>query len=227
MLPFSAFAAAEELIQLPEKVFTPDGFDNNDHAEFVLHGHFPNNCYRAGQATATIKNGKVFVTNIAYRDTDSLCTKMSVPWSTAVSIGALPKGSYPIYVLAPTGEQILFESLQVAEARSKSIDDYPYAYVNGVLVKVDRLRGIPLVTISGSFGMTCMYIRKIKIVQNKRDVISILPIVDFDRSKPCGYPFAPIPFERTIRFTNPLEARATLFHVRSMNGQALNRVVEY
>lgn len=226
VLPFSSTARAEEFIQLPEKVFVPAGFDDNDHAEIVLYGHFPDSCYRAGEAAAKFTNGHIVVTNFAYRDEGPNCLKVLVPWTTTVSVGVLRTGTYPIDVQAPNREPIPFGRLGIEPAQNRSIDDYPYAYVNGVLARVGNDRGDVVVTLSGSFGLTCMVLREIKIDREKRDVITILPVVALDRSKACGHPFAPIPFRKTFRVAGPLESRSTLLHVRSMNGQALNQVIE-
>jgi hypothetical protein len=225
-LPLSAFAGQEEFIQSPEKVFTPVGLDNNDHAEIVLYGHFPNSCYRAGPATVRVEGGSIVIQNRAYRDTSANCIQMSVPWATTIPLGVLPARSYNIFVDAPTGESQLFEHLEVALSASPEIDDYLYAFVNGVMINTDRTNTATM-TLSGSFGVTCMYLKDVTILRNKANVVTVLPIVAFDHTKVCAHPFAPIPFQKTLRIAGPLETRATLFHIRSVNGQALNRVVEY
>ncbi len=224
---FTASASVENVIVVPEKVFSPDGFDNNDKVEIVLHGHFPSTCYRAGPAKAKFERGQVIIRNTAVRDTASECLEMLVPWATTVTLGTLRSGSYPIFVESSIGERIAFDAINVTPARSRSLDDHLYGLINGALVNVDRTTKVPTLTVSGSFGISCMYLKSVEIVRGKKDIVNVLPIVELDRTKPCGYLFAPEPFQKTMTLNDPLETHSTLFYIRSMNGQAISRVVEY
>ncbi len=223
--PTAGFAAIQEVVQIPENVFIPDGFDSNDHTEMVLYGHFPNTCFHAGAATATFSDGKILVKNSAYMETEGNCIKMIVPWMTTVSAGVLPAGNFPVVFQKSGTELMNFGNFPVATSISQSIDDHLYAYVNSAMIRNDST-GTPSVTLSGSFGISCMYIKEVRLERNKADVVTVLPIVDLDQTKPCAVMFAPIPFESTFKLDSPLKTPATLFHIRSMNGQSVNRVVE-
>ncbi len=224
--PLQAFAEVAEVTWLPEKVFTPNGFDDNDQVQVTLHGQFPNSCYRAGAVTAKIENGKIIVLNKAFHDLSPFCIDMLVPWTTTVTVGTLAPGNYEVLVISPAETPVSYEKFTVQAAKSVSIDDYLYAYVNAVMVKVDPRTRIPSVTLSGTFGMTCLFIQEIKIIRDESDTVVILPIVGIGKPETCGYPIAPIPYRKTIVLNKPLLERMTLFHVRSLNGQAISQVVE-
>ncbi len=124
------------------------------------------------------------------------------------------------------GEEVALESFSVIGAKSLTIDDYLYAYVNSLLVKVDPQSRIPTITLSGSFGMTCMYLQEVRIVRDDNDAVVILPIVGMGKPETCAVSMPAIPFQKTITLESPLLENLTLFHVRSLNGQAINQVVE-
>ena len=221
----SAHAEVQEVIQMPDKVFIPDGFDNNDHVEIVLHGAFRNSCYRAGPAVAKVVKDQIIIKNMAYLEQGTVCTDMMVPWTTTVSVGVLSTGKYQVLIQNAARSTQSEGSFFVAEAISKSIDDYLYAYVNSATVLLDP-NGMASITISGSFSMSCMVFREVKIVHKKADVINVLPIIDIDKTTNCAHYFVPVPFQKTIHLKEALTERSSLFHVRSMNGQAINFVTE-
>ena len=37
-----------------QKVFVPQGFDDNDNVEVILHGHFPNSCMKSGPVDVSV-----------------------------------------------------------------------------------------------------------------------------------------------------------------------------
>jgi hypothetical protein len=221
--PTVAHAALKEIVLAPEDVFIPDGFDNNDRAEIVLHGYFSNTCYRASHATAQINGDKIVLKNMAYYEDDAPCMEMMIPWTTSVSVGVLKAGSYHVFVHQDATALKAVGSLPVAVATTKSIDEHLYAYVKGVTVKQTGSRA-DSITITGSFSTTCLYIKDVIIEQTKADVISVLPLLAVDANKVCANVFIAIPFKKTVKINRQLTQKSTLFHVRSLNGQALNDV---
>ena len=83
-----------------EKLFVPEGFDNNDNVEVVLHGEFPSTCYNVGQTKATVdkenKLIKVEATTLYYPDV--YCIQSITPWIQSVKLGVLDTGEYEVVV---------------------------------------------------------------------------------------------------------------------------------
>lgn len=215
----SAFA---DHLQLPERVFAPIGFDSNDDAQVVLYGHFPDSCYQAGPATAVVRGREIRVRNLASRSDSPGCVTATVPWTTTVHLGSLAEGRYRVFVESSGGRAIEYAQLEVFHAITSRADDYLYAYVNGAIV--NQAKRPPVLTISGSFNLTCMEIAKIRVRENSGTIV-VQPIVRLRKDEVCAHPFAPIPFTASVTL-QPRTREATLIHIRSMNGQALNQVIE-
>jgi hypothetical protein len=209
--------------QLPERVFAPLGFDDNDNSQVVLYGYFPDSCYQAGPATASVEGMEIRITNLASRKDSGDCVRASNPWATTVDIGVLPPGTYKVSVMIEPDRFIQYAQLIVSSAVSSRQDDFLYAHVDGAIVEHVRPDADPILTIAGSFSMTCMEIQRIE-THRSRDVIVVLPIVKLNRLKPCGYPFVPIPFTERLQL-HPKTSEPTLIHIRSVNGQSVNRVI--
>lgn len=215
----SAFAGH---IQLPERAFAPVGFDANDDAQVVLYGHFPDSCYQAGPADATIRGREIRIRNLAHRSNSTGCLKAPIPWTTTVHLGALSPGRYRVSLDSASGKPIEYTELEIYPSLTNHADDYLYAYVNGAIV--NQAKRPPVLTISGSFNLTCMEIAKIR-VRETAGTIVVQPIVRLRKDEVCGHPFAPIPFTANVTL-EPKSHDATLIHIRSVNGQALNQVIE-
>lgn len=222
----SALAAGSvkaDQAQLPERVFAPMGFDSNDNAEVVLYGHFPDTCYQAGPAPFEIRGREIRIHNVVLHSDSGSCMKTPVPWATTVNLGALSPGTYSVILEEMDGSTRYFVDLLIARSLSRRIDDYPYAYVNGAILNRTS-RGVTL-SVSGTFSVTCMEIAEMR-VKETNGVIVILPIVRLRKDIPCGHPFVPIPFiERLV--LHPKTNAPALVHIRSMNGQALNQVLDF
>lgn len=215
--------ARAEQIELPEHVFAPVGFDDNDSSQVVLFGHFPDSCYQAGPVRVTIQGERIMLRNVSYHQSTGPCLMVVVPWTTPVNLGILPAGHYTLSVESPDGSMRSFGGLEVFTASTHQRDDFTYAYVNGAIVSRDQ--PLPVLTISGAYSLTCMELAEVR-VGEKNGVIVVMPIVRLREGEPCGYPFAPIPF--TTRITlDPKTPDHTLVHIRSMNGQALNLVIDH
>lgn len=215
-------SAQAEQIRAPEVVFAPNGFDDNDNIEVVLHGHFPDSCYQAGEAKVSLNGQEIKITNLARRIDSKICTDAIIPWSTTVRLGVLKAGIYSITADLPNGQKKHFANLPVAVSGTTSADDYQYAYVSGAML--DRTGNQPVLSISGSFDLTCMELGKI-LIKESPSVITVQPTVRRRPGQVCSHTFAPIPYTKHIPL-NPRSKNSKLIHVRSVNGQALNQILE-
>lgn len=217
---FSMSASASQVF-LPEHVFAPVGFDDNDNAQVILYGNFPDTCYQAGPAEATIYGDEIHIRNVATRWDSGVCDRAPVPWITTVNLGALNRGTYSIYVENPRGGFTPFVDLVVSASLTGRMDDFRYAYVKSTFVSESTR--FPTLTINGAFNLTCMEIAEVRTSESS-DAIVVQPIVRLRTDVPCGHPYAPIPFSYRVKL-RPRTDRLTLVHVRSVNGQAINQVI--
>ena len=63
------------------KIFIPNGFDDNDNAEVILHGKLPSTCYHAGSSSAVVdaKAKKIDVKADVLFYADSFCIQSITP----------------------------------------------------------------------------------------------------------------------------------------------------
>ncbi|MBC7384713.1 MAG: hypothetical protein H7301_00945 [Cryobacterium sp.] len=219
----TASTALADQIFLPERVFAPVGFDTNDNSEVVLYGHFPDSCYTAGLAKVEVRGRDILVRNYALHWQSGTCLKALVPWTTTVNLGALASGNYTVRVQDSEGRMQRFTEINILPSLTRRADDFPYAYVNGAIVNRTK-DGVSLV-MSGTFSLTCMEIAETRL-RETNGVLVVLPILRLRSDVPCGHPFAPIPFTRQMSIREN-SGNAVLIHIRSMNGQSLNQVMDF
>lgn len=212
---------------LPEKVFVPMGFDDNDDVQIVLEGTFPDTCYKVGPVTAVVdrENRKILLQAQAYHYPNCWCIQVRVPYLKTVSLGVLPTGEYDLLMQEKDGAYGKAALVPVGASTNEGPDDYLYAPVADAEVEVPEGGGDPVLVLRGTFQNSCMKLREVRTINNPTEVVSVLPISEM--------PAAPGPECREERraFTERvalkgLQASKTLVHVRSLNGQSLNRLVE-
>lgn len=211
----------------PSLSFTPTGFDDNDHAQIVLTGMLRNTCYKIGPTQVAVDREakKILITQQAYHYTGCWCLQMMVPYQRTVEVGVVPAGNYTVEVRNDQDVPQPLGTLGVAKANSKAPDDYLYAPVTEATV--DALGGTAVVTLTGTFSSDCMSVREVKVIQRKANVIELLPIVDVREDGVCRE--NPTPFQARAKLDGlqfPLQGKM-LIHVRSLNGQAVNKLVDF
>lgn len=207
---------------MPEAAFAPPGFDSNDHSQVVLSGTFTNTCFKAGPAHAEVNplTQTVEITQKAYYLDSSWCLQMLVPYTTVVDVGILPPGSYDVKLIGEQKRQKVMENLSISAAGDSAIgpDEALYALAEEVSLSNDIL------TIKGKIPGACTTLKEVKVLARKKNIIEVLPLLDTaNMTAPCSEKF--VEFEKEIAFKSPWQGR-TLIHVRSLNGRALNKVVE-
>ena len=86
-----AFAQPLEIDAPVDKIFIPQGFDDNDNVEVVAHGDFMNGCYRVGKSDSFVDEDakRITIEVSAYRyqhekDQDAVCMQVMTPFITLV-----------------------------------------------------------------------------------------------------------------------------------------------
>jgi hypothetical protein len=197
----------------PQDIFLPVGFDGNDNTQIVVAGEFPNTCYQSGKLIAEVKGNRISLRQEARLHTSCWCAPIAVPYSQTVDLGILPIGNYTVQSAG-----LKAGVLTVARPRSSAPDDFFYAPVEEVVLDAGGAR--PTLTLRGTYPSDCMRIREIKVVE-KNNVVVVLPITDLREGTACAP--RPVPFEETVVLER--RARKTLVHIRSLNGQAINKVM--
>jgi hypothetical protein len=203
----------------PQAIFVPNGFDDNDDVTVVIDGYLPDTCYRL-KAPIVQKDpsSKTITVQPQALRFPGVCQDVIVPFTTAVSLGAVPNGSYKI----TTRKGEVQENVYVKKAVRPGPDDYLYAPVDTADVQWNQ--GKLVATIRGRFTENCLSIEEMRVI-NSGKTLELLPIMKREGSTPAGEPCQKkeIPFEKKVSLPTLASGRY-LLHVRSLNGQAVNHV---
>ena len=216
------------LVSAPvEKVFVPQGFDDNDKVEVIVHGHFTSSCYKMGPVTAAINHetNKILVRAESYFYPNAVCIQMMIPFIKSVELpGQLSAGVYSIEVaqspdLKPT-------VLSVGRSTSPDPDDYLYAGVNSV----DLTRGLPgqsEIVLRGEHPYLlqgCVKFTSVRTYMSPTNVLVVQPITEIVSGDQCPAGASDHHFEERV----DVPALATgeyVIHVRALDGNSLNQFV--
>lgn len=216
LLSTSAFAERESRTIPLQKIFTPTGFDNNDNVEVVVYGHLPNLCYHTPTASAEINGNSVTVTAKANYVEQTYCPEVTVPFSLTVTLGQLEADRYDVSLRDV--DQTQATELVVTEAPAESTDNFYYANVEKVYVSKNN----KTVRLAVRGLSSCLKYDRIGTMDNGVDVISLLPILEYNLEL-CE----PEDKEQILTWDVPEEwqSKTALLHVRSMNGLSRNVIL--
>lgn len=221
--------ARAEPVPMPElvgvrsdQIFAPPGFDANDVAQIVVHGMYPNTCYRAAAPQVVIDRElkTITVAPLAYLRTGCWCAPVRVAFTQPIELGMLNPGKYRVVEFDGQGKVVHENSLSISASDSVAADDFLYAPVKNV--QVVQVGAEPELLLSGTFTSDCMELQEIKTLQRTANVIEVLPITSYKTGTSCNNSI-PRPFEVRVKLP-ATEPGQTLFHVRLLNGQAINLV---
>lgn len=215
-------------------VFVPVGFDDNDTVEVIVHGHFADSCNKMGPTIGLVDTDKSEITvgARALKYTANSCIPMEVPFLQSVKLGQLKAGNYTVKLSGGRTLPELPKTMTVSAATTSTADDNLYAPVDAVeFVPVPGQAGVYALTVSGIFPKSeagCMRLREVKILTYD-GILIVLPISDFDANS-GNCPQSNSPFDRMFKVTKNVTLdlkRDTLIHVRVLNGQSVNKVIEF
>lgn len=218
------------LVDVPvDKLFVPRGFDSNDRVQFAIGGELRNSCYKIASNEVKIdpETKTIIVKQHAYVYM-GFCLMMIVPYSEVVTLGIVEQpGTYQI-VDGSSGKKM--GTIDVSLARTLEQDEFVYAPVRDV--NVEQAGGISSqsdpernkVILSGSFVNDCTEIKEVRLDQNENTIV-VQPITAF--SKPLNdCKTEKVNFSKTV-ILDPKLKGDYLIHVRSLNGAAVNKIVDF
>lgn len=217
--------AVEQIDYAPSEVFVPVGFDDNDNTQVVLDGIFPNTCYKVSEPSVEIDKAgkKIQIVDKAFYHKGSVCLYMLVPYFKTVNLGVLPEAQYDVEIRDASGRFIKAAAINVAKATTSDPDNYLYAPVEEVVV--NQSGAVPQLVLRGNFTQSCLRVKEVKvsIYRNPNNVVVVQPIAEEDGSV-CKEVIKP--FVERVELAEAPAGKA-LIHVRSLNGQALNRMINF
>ena len=216
----TAIASTPVAIHVPvDHIYSPKGFDSNDDTEVIVSGYLPNLCHKSPKSTYEVKGNKILIElkALKYHDSNPYCPEAIVPFIESVNVGVLDKGIYEIVVNGKTQYE-KGSSISIDESSSDAVDEYIYANVEYIEKKDNGSR---IVELKGYNPSDCFVLEGIEVVDNKKDVYSILPkmkqVSDF-----C--PMKMVPFNYEVEVPSNLKSNNVLLHVRSMQRKSVNSV---
>lgn len=224
LLFLSAAASAQtapspKLVNVPLRTaYVPGGFDSNDVVQFVVEGYFPNSCYRPGVASARVNRPArmIEVSQTAFQYS-GLCLEAIIPFDQVINVGVLEAGRYDIVQPGVRGR---LETLNVRATVATEPDEYLYAPVSQALFQ-SRGGGAGDVIVTGEFTLSCMSLDTLRVSVEPRAIV-VQPIAKVEPGQPCSN--GVFPFQRSVSLRGA-PGRYVL-HVRSMNGKAINSLVD-
>lgn len=216
--------ASPNLVTSPvDKVFVPQGFDDNDNVEVILHGTFPNTCYKTGPSSAQIDTEAMTITikasSYSYSGESLVCAQVMIPFIQTVNLGVVEKGTYKLVVT--DRPEATARDLEVAAALSPAPDDFLYAPADTVAVRRNA-DGQDVLALEGRYPhmfIGCMQISELRTSLTSDNVLVVQPITTIlDDSACSGFDYK---VEKTL--TTVLPEGDYLIHVRTLDGTAINR----
>lgn len=206
---------------MPRATFIPPGFDWNDNAQIILRGEFPSTCFQLAEPSFEVIGNTVRVRNNVYHHTSSWCLFMVTPYTQVVSVGMLPKGNYNVEIVDHNERPNLVGTLPIGEPMNPdSQDDYVYAQVDEVTFetygnsKYIRLKGMV------PSDYRCAVMDDIALLYNTKGLVEVLPKVKV-LMRNCR-PAVMVKLNEVREIKSPWLGEH-LFHIRTMNGHAVNK----
>ncbi len=199
--------------------YIPVGFDTNDNAQLVAEGTFTNACFRPASVKAVVshKHKTIHLYPRAYQY-DGACLQMTVNWHKEIDLGILETGDYKVITVNGKQRTELGE-MKVASATNSSPDDFLYAPVSQVYF--EKVEGKHYLRVSGEFSTTCLQMREV-IVRVQDKVLVVQPISE-ELEGSCEARSVPYSELVEVKGVNP---GRYLIHVRSLNGKAINNIID-
>lgn len=200
------------------KIYVAKGFDSNDKVQIVGEGVYNNGCFRNAETKVRVDHDAKVITLTPYAyKYDGMCIQVIMPYDRVVDVGILKAGTYKV---KQDGQSTFLGDVETTVATTKNPDDFTYAPISQAFFKGNGTSNI--VSITGEFPNSCMTLKEVKF-DVQPDVLVVQPIAEMQEGKDCKD--GSFYFEKDTE-VGPMKAGRYLLHVRSMNGKAINNLVE-
>jgi hypothetical protein len=224
-------AEFEKFFDKPSFAYIPSGFDDNDITEIVIDGLFPNTCYQVGATDVFVDHDQRLITigNEAVEAKNQICLMWLVHYQKTIPLGRLNVGQYEVRFKSGDKTES-YGRVNVAKAKKISADDFLYAPVSDAYFVRGKKQAEsePLthsMVLVGRRTSTCMRLKEPRIVTEASPrVIEILPLAEMIAERECKE--INEPFEMRVELKDLRPNEKYLIHIRSLNGQSVNRLVE-
>lgn len=202
-----------------QKIYFPTGFDSNDHVQIVGEGLFPDSCYKPAPAEVKVdeKNKMIVLAPRAYHYQGLYCLQYIVKYDRVVDLGILKAGKWKIFQGNPA---VALGEIDIRQATTDAPDDYLYAPVSQAFFHQTNAKKEVLLT--GEFTNDCMVLDRV-LVNFEKEAIVLQPVARIETRSNCQQ--GQFPFTHNVD-VNTLNQGRYLLHVRSMNGNAINTLVD-
>jgi hypothetical protein len=167
--------------------------------------------------------GRIVVRHELLQYDSCWCLYVDVPYTQVVELGVVPAGEYKILFERETGPAVKLAEIRVAPTTTTSPDDELYAQVEDV--SIDTVGGKVLARLKGTLPGACATLREVRVLARAPSVIEVLPIAEAGAAGCATAGMAS--FDTRVELP-VAQAQGTgaqiLVHVRSLNGQAVNRI---
>lgn len=200
------------------RIYSVEGFDNNDNVQIVGEGVFPNSCFRNAETHVQIDHNSktILLTPLAFKY-PGICLEVIMPFDRVVDIGLLKAGEYRI---VQQGDSREIGRINIKTTISREPDDQLYAPISQALVQPTP-NGTN-VYLTGDFPLSCMKLKEVK-AEKQPDALVVLPIAEIVPATPClkgKFPF------NSLTDIGVMKPGRYLLHVRSMNGKSINSLFD-
>jgi len=201
------------------KLYVPEGFDSNDNVQIVAEGYSPNNCYRYAFTKVEVdhRTRKISLASSSFKYGGD-CLDVTIPYDRVLDLGILSEGTYSVI---QTYDNKIIGEIHIGATEKLEADDYLYAPITQAYFKVGRCSNKVLLT--GNFPLSCMKLKEVR-TNVQPEVFVLQPIVELDKSVACKE--GQFPFEKSVKADGLESKKRYLLHVRSVNGKAINSLVD-
>lgn len=201
------------------KMYAPGGFDSNDHVQIVGEGIFRNTCYRPAQTKVRVDEAtkQIFVGPAAY-EYSGFCLQVILPYNRVIDVGILKPGKWQV-LQGPQADPL--GEVNVRAAITDNADDFLYAPISQAFFQ-QKGTGAE-VLLAGEFSNACMKLENV-MVTIEPEVLVLQPVAKMDEAM-GNCRDGKFPFNKKVSI-KILPAGRYLLHVRSVNGNAVNTLVD-
>jgi hypothetical protein len=229
-LSASVYAVEENPVEIDSpitKIFIPQGFDDNDNAEVILHGEFSSTCYQVGRTEAAVDPATktVTVSATAFKYPGKFCIQSITPFIQTIKLGLVDEGDYTVVLKQ---DKAVKSQLNVVRRKTESPDDFLYATVENAYIDVNFETGKQALKLQGHFPfffVGCMVMKDVQVSLSPTDVLVVQPIAEIVDNETCNNQSSDRSFEYTAGLQAPFKGEG-LLHVRTLNGNSLNRFID-